>query len=165
MIDLSSYAKTLNGKPIAIFGLGLSGLSSVRAMVDAGIKVTAWDDNEANRKKAEDLGADIQDLTMIDLSGYASLVLAPGVPYSFEPHAVVVKAQKYNLEIMGDIEVLHRNDLECKTIGITGTNGKSTTTALMTHVLNECGMSAVMGGNIGEAVLDLNDIDDVDVLI
>jgi UDP-N-acetylmuramoylalanine--D-glutamate ligase len=165
MIDLSSYAETLNGRPVAVFGLGLSGLSVVRAMVDAGVNVTAWDDNETSRQSAKGLGADIQDLTMIDLSSYATLVLAPGVPYSFEPHAVVVNAQKYNLEIIGDIEVLYRNGLACKTIGITGTNGKSTTTALMTHVLNECGMTAAMGGNIGEAVLDLNDIGDVDILI
>lgn len=164
MIDLSPYAQTKNGKPVAVFGLGLSGLSTVRALVAAGIKVTAWDDTQESRDKAQEMGADIVDLTSIDLSPYAALVLAPGVPYTFEPHAVVVNAQKYDLEIIGDIEVLRRNKIPCKTIGITGTNGKSTTTALMTHVLNENGLKAVMGGNIGKAVFDL-DLRDVDVLV
>jgi UDP-N-acetylmuramoylalanine--D-glutamate ligase len=164
MIDLSPFAKTLDGKPVAIFGLGLSGLSTVKALRSADISVTAWDDNEEGRDKAKELGASIEDLTKIDLSGFACLVLSPGVPYTFEPHGVVVNAQKYNLEIIGDIEVLHRNGLPCKTIGITGTNGKSTTTALMTHVLNECGLKVVMGGNIGKPVFDL-DLNNVDVLV
>ncbi len=156
MIDLSSYAETLNGKPVAVFGLGISGLSTVAALVAAGIKVTAWDDKEENRHKASELGAEIKDLTQIDLSNYTALILSPGVPYTFEPHDVVVNAQKYDLEIFGDLELLHRSNHKLKTIGITGTNGKSTTTALMNHVLNEAGMSVVMGGNIGKAVCDLD---------
>ena len=86
------------------------------------------------------------------------------MPYTFEPHDVVLNAQKHNLEIIGDLELLHRSHHGVKTIGITGTNGKSTTTALITHVLNECGMKAVMGGNIGKAVLEL-DLDNVDILV
>lgn len=164
MIDLSSYAKTLEGKPVAVFGLGLSGLSTVKALVTANISVTAWDDNEIGRAQAQKAGAKIEDLTAIDLSNYAALILSPGVPYTFEPHDVVLNAQKYDLEIIGDLEVLYRNGLNCKTIGITGTNGKSTTTALMTHILNECGVKAVMGGNIGKAVFDL-ELDDIDVLV
>ncbi|HPF78775.1 MAG TPA: UDP-N-acetylmuramoyl-L-alanine--D-glutamate ligase [Alphaproteobacteria bacterium] len=165
MIDLSAYAKTLNGKPIAVFGLGVSGLSVVKALVAADIAVTAWDDSEDGRDKAKDLGAAIDDLTKIDLSGYAALILAPGVPYSFEPHPVVLNAQKYGIEIIGDLELLHRSGHGIKTIGITGTNGKSTTTALMTHVLNACGMKAVMGGNIGKAVCDIDMAQGIDVLV
>lgn len=164
MIDLSPFAETLDGNPVAVFGLGLSGLSAVKALRSANIAVTAWDDHEAGCSKAKELGASIEDLTKIDLSGFACLVLSPGVPYTFEPHDVVVNAQKHNLEIIGDIEVLHRNGLSGKTIGITGTNGKSTTTALMTHVLNECGLKAVMGGNIGKAVFDL-DLNNIDILV
>lgn len=165
MIDLSSYAKELNGKPVCVFGLGLSGLATVRALVAAGIKTTAFDDNADNCAKAKNFGADIQDLTKIDLSGYANLILAPGVPYSFNPHAVVVNAEKYGVEIIGDLELLHRAQHGVKTIGITGTNGKSTTTALLTHVLNECGLKAMMGGNIGKAVFDIEDIKNLDVLV
>lgn len=165
MIDLSSYADTLNGKPIAVFGLGISGLSAVRALVSAGIEVTAWDDNKDSCDKARDLGAVIEDLTKIDLSGFAALLLAPGVPYSFEPHAVVVNAQNAGIEIIGDLELLHRANHGVKVIGITGTNGKSTTTALMAHVLNECGLKVVMGGNIGKAVFDIDMTQGVDVLV
>ncbi len=164
MIDLSSYAKTLERKPVAVFGLGLSGLSTVKALVAANISITAWDDNEKGRAEARKAGAKIEDLATIDLSNYAALILSPGVPFTFEPHDVVINAQKYDLEIIGDLEVLYRNGLHCKTIGITGTNGKSTTTALMTHVLNECGTKAVMGGNIGKAVFDL-DLENIDVLV
>lgn len=155
MIDLSSYAQTLNGKPVAVFGLGVSSVAAIRALLAADIQVTAWDDKEENRKEAKILGADIRDLTKIDLKGYAFLLLAPGVPYSFEPHPVVVNAQKAGIEVIGDLELLHRCGHHLKTIGITGTNGKSTTTALATHVLNECGIKAVMGGNIGKPVFDL----------
>ena len=118
MIDLSSYRKMLKDKPVAVFGLGLSGLSTLKALVGAGIKVIAWDDREENQKKAQDMGADIQDLSVIDLSGYAALVLAPGVPYTFEPHAVILNAQKYDLEIIGDLEILHRNGLKVKLLAL-----------------------------------------------
>lgn len=164
MIDLTPYADTLEGKPVAVFGLGVSGLASIKALVAAKINVTAWDDNEDNRNKAQELGAFIEDVTTSDLSNYAALVLSPGVPYTFEPHAVVANALKYGLEIIGDLEILYRNGLTCKTIGITGTNGKSTTTALMTHVLNENGVTAVMGGNIGTPVFDLA-LEETEILV
>ena len=164
MIDLSSYIDSLEHKRVAVFGLGLSGLSSVQALIKSGAEVAAWDDNKDSQDKARALGADIQDLTKIELNDFDFLLLAPGVPYSYEPHDVVLNAQKYDLEIIGDLELLHRANHGVKTIGITGTNGKSTTTALMTHTLNQCGVRAVMGGNIGKAVLDL-DLNDVDVLV
>ncbi len=165
MIDLSFYAQKLDKKNVAVFGLGLSGLAAIKALISADISVTAWDDNQDNRDKAEVLGAVIFDLTQADLSVFDFLLLAPGVPYSFEPHAVVVNAQKHNLEIIGDLELLHRSGHEVKTIGITGTNGKSTTTALMAHILNECGVKTIMGGNIGKAVMDLDISDNIDVLV
>lgn len=164
MIDLSRFAEKLTHKKIAVFGLGLSGLSAVKALRGAGIIVTSWDDKEENQNKARDLGAGIEDLTQADLSGFDYLVLAPGVPYTHEPHAVVLNAQKYDLPIIGDLEILHLSQHGIKTIGITGTNGKSTTTALLTHTLNECGVKSVMGGNIGTPVLEL-ELDDVDALV
>jgi UDP-N-acetylmuramoylalanine--D-glutamate ligase len=164
MIDLSSYAQSLGKKRIAVFGLGMSGLSSVKALVKAGITVTAYDDKPENCDKAKAFGAEIEDLSHADLSVFDFLVLAPGVPYTYNPHAVVQNAQKYNVEIIGDLELLHRANHGVKTIGITGTNGKSTTTALLNHVLNECGKKSLMGGNIGKSVLDL-DLNDIEVLV
>ena len=165
MIDLSSYAETLENKAVVVFGLGLSGLAVVKALTSANIEVTAWDDNQESCKKAKSIGATISDVSQDGLSGFDFLLLAPGVPYSFKPHAVVQNARKYNLEIIGDLELLHRSGHTVKTIGITGTNGKSTTTALMTHVLNECGLTAMMGGNIGKAAMDMDLSRDVDVLV
>jgi UDP-N-acetylmuramoylalanine--D-glutamate ligase len=158
MIDLGRYAKTLNGKPVAVYGLGLSGFSCVRALIAAGVTVTAWDEDKAKRSIAKAAGAKIDEL--IDLTGYAALVLSPGIPLHLPaPHPVVERARHTGVEIIGDIELLYRANPARKTIGITGTNGKSTTTALVGHILKECGVSAAVGGNIGKAVLDLDDAD------
>ncbi len=157
MIDLSHFAKSLDGKPVALFGLGLSGLASVNALLATGIKVFAWDDNEASRAAVQKTDAICQPLDVETLSGCACLILAPGVPLTHpEPHDVVKAAHEAGIEIIGDVEVLYRCDHGHKTIGITGTNGKSTTTALLTHVLNACGHDAVMGGNIGVPVLQMS---------
>jgi UDP-N-acetylmuramoylalanine--D-glutamate ligase len=164
MVDVSSLKSELDGEPVAVFGLGISGLSTAKALIDGGIEVHAWDDKKENCQKAKELGAVITDLTQESLEPFAFLLLAPGVPYTFEPHKVVLNAQKYDTEIIGDLELLHRCRHGLKTIGITGTNGKSTTTALMVHVLNECGLKAVMGGNIGKPVFDL-DLSDKDTIL
>jgi len=165
MIDLSAYVQTLTHQKIAVFGLGVSGLSTVRALVKAGAKVCAWDDNKAAQNKARELGAEIVDLTQSLDGSYDFLVLSPGVPLTHPaPHAVVMRAQDSGLEIICDVELLHRADHGLKTIGITGTNGKSTTTALMAHVLNEGGVHAIAAGNIGTPVLDL-DLSKAEVLV
>lgn len=156
MIDLSSIAAGLGGRPVAVFGLGLSGLATVSAFVRAGVSVTAWDDDETKRTQAASEGATITNLTLADLSGFAMLVVAPGIPLTHpEPHVVVARAQEFGVEILGDVELLHRVHHGRKTIGITGTNGKSTTTALIGHVLNANGITASVGGNIGRAALDI----------
>lgn len=164
MIGLSSYVETLGGKPVAVFGLGSSGVSVSKALVEAGAKVVAWDDKEESRNQIADLDIELQDLCETNLQDFSFLVLAPGIPYTFEPHPVVVNAQKHDVEIIGDLELLHRCGHGLKTIGITGTNGKSTTTALMTYVLNQCGVKSKMGGNIGKAVFDL-EVNSDDVLV
>lgn len=161
MIDVSKFVKTLDGKPVAVFGLGVSGLASIEALTAATIKTLAWDDKESSRKAAEAKGATCQPLTPETLSNCACLLLAPGVPLTHpQPHDVVKAAQAAGVEIICDIEILHRTlglvSHSHKTIGITGTNGKSTTTALLTHILNACGQSAMMGGNIGAPVLTLS---------
>lgn len=157
MIDTKVFVESLNGKPLAVFGLGVSGLPTVKALVKGGAKIVAWDDNEESRASAQEVGAEIRDLTSEDFSQFAALVLSPGVPLHFpEPHDVVKKARAAEIEILGDLEILHRCRHGRKVIGITGTNGKSTTTALIGHVLQSTGMSCAVGGNIGTAALSLD---------
>ncbi len=157
MIDASEFVKTLNGKPVAVFGMGLSGISTIAALIRAGARVVAWDDNETRRQRAAEVGGELKDLAQEDFTQYACLVLSPGVPLHFpRPHPLVLKARDAGIEIIGDIEILSRCNHGREVIGITGTNGKSTTTALTGHILNVCGISASVGGNIGKAVLDLS---------
>ena len=157
MIDCTKFVETLNDKPVAVFGLGLSGFSTVKALVKAGAKVKAWDDCEDAREKAGKAGAEIIMLDKEQLEFCALLVLAPGVPLFFpKPHPVAKTAQDLGLEIICDLEILHRCDHGRKTIGVTGTNGKSTTTALISHILKSSGKDIATGGNIGKAVLGLD---------
>jgi UDP-N-acetylmuramoylalanine--D-glutamate ligase len=155
MIDLKSYVSTLNDKPVAVYGLGLSGMTAARALIAAGARVTAWDDDTEKREQAREMNATID--SMQNLSGYAFLVLSPGIPLHFpQPHPAVLRAREAGVEIIGDVELLHRSGHGLKTIGITGTNGKSTTTALTGHILGACGLDIAVGGNIGKPVLDMD---------
>jgi len=157
MIDAGKFVQTLEGKPVAVFGLGISNLAVIKTLVKAGATVAAWDDNPERHAAAADEGAEIRNLTHENFAPYACLILAPGVPLDHpEPHDVVKKARAAGVEIFCDLEVLHRCDHGRRTIGITGTNGKSTTTALIGHILNECGVKAAIGGNIGKAALALS---------
>jgi UDP-N-acetylmuramoylalanine--D-glutamate ligase len=154
-MSLKPFIKTLNGKPVGIFGLGMSGLSAVRALVKDGARVLAWDDEEEKRKEAERAGATLHNFQRDGMGGVACLILSPGVQLNHNPHKVVDVARGENVEIIGDLEVLHRTDHGHQTIGITGTNGKSTTTALIGHILKECGKPVSVGGNIGVPALEL----------
>lgn len=157
MINAKPFADSLNGKAVALFGLGASGLATIEALRKADIEVIAWDDRSFAHRAASDFGAIVKKLDTETLKSCAYLILAPGVPLTHpEPHEVVKAANAANCEIIGDIEILHRCNHGLKTIGITGTNGKSTSTALLTHVLNGCGHSAIMGGNIGVPALMLD---------
>ena len=145
----------------AIFGLGRSGLAAAAALCAAGNRVVAWDDAEAPRAKAAELGADIRDLIQ-DFGEAERLIVTPGVPLTHpEPHGVIAAARAANAEIWGDMDLfadaLAHGDLrEAVTlIGITGTNGKSTTTALVAHMLETAGYKTHKGGNIGTPVLEL----------
>ncbi len=151
---------TFAGRTVAVFGLGLSGLASCRALAAGGANVAAGDDNAAGREAAAKLGVAIEDLAQADWSRFATLVLAPGVPLTHpEPHWVVRKARAAGVEIVGDIELYCRERAqrapEAPFIAVTGTNGKSTTTALIAHILAAAGRDVQMGGNIGTAVLAL----------
>jgi UDP-N-acetylmuramoylalanine--D-glutamate ligase len=148
------------GKAVALFGLGGSGLATARALQVGGAEVHAWDDSEAGRTKAMDAGLHVTDLSTADWSRFAALILAPGVPLTHPaPHWSVVKAHAAGVEIIGDIELFFRERAKVApgstVVAITGTNGKSTTTALIAHVLKSAGRDVQMGGNIGTNILDL----------
>lgn len=156
MIDISAFARTLNGRPVAVFGLGISNLAAISALRAAEVEVVAWDDNAENRVKAGEAGAILSDLATMDMGQFSCLVLAPGVPLHFPaPHPVAARAREAGIEIICDIEILHRSMTGRPVVAITGTNGKSTTTALIGHILNAAGHPASVGGNIGAAALAL----------
>lgn len=151
---------TFTGRTVAVFGLGLSGLASCRALMAGGASVVAADDTAAGREAAAKVGVPTADLADADWSRFAALVLAPGVPLTHpEPHWTVRKATAAGVEIVGDVELFcrqrERSAPEAPFVAVTGTNGKSTTTALIAHILRSAGRDVQMGGNIGTAVLAL----------
>ena len=153
-------ATTFAGKDVALFGLGASGTATALALAAGGAQVAAWDDNTASRAAAERAGVPLADLSQADWSGFAALVLAPGVPLTHpEPHWTVGKAKAAGVEIIGDVELFCRERAklcpDAPFVAITGTNGKSTTTALLTHILRASGKDVAMGGNIGTPILAL----------
>ncbi|TDR88155.1 UDP-N-acetylmuramoyl-L-alanine--D-glutamate ligase [Enterovirga rhinocerotis] len=151
---------TFAGRRVALFGLGGSGLATALALKAGGADVVAYDDSEASREKARAQGIAVADLRAEDWSRFTSLVLAPGVPLTHPaPHWTVGLAKAANVEIIGDIELFCRERAalapDAPFVAITGTNGKSTTTALVAHILREAGLDVQMGGNIGTAILSL----------
>ena len=151
---------TLVGRKVAVFGLGGSGLVSAQALLAGGAEVVAFDDNPESLKKAEATGIPIGDLRALDWTKLAALVLAPGVPLTHpEPHWSVELAHKSSVPVIGDIELFCRERRRLAPnapfVAITGTNGKSTTTALTAHLAASAGMDAQLGGNIGTAILSL----------
>ena len=157
MVDLKPYVATLTKKKVLVYGLGRTGLSAVKALLKAGAKVVAGDDNIKAVEEAKSLGAEILDENAQDYSEFDFMLLSPGIPLTHpEPHRVVKLAQAAGIEIIGDIELYHRNGLTGVTIGVTGTNGKTTTSHLIHHILTKCGRKAVLGGNMGRPVLDID---------
>lgn len=141
------------GKRYAVLGLARSGLATVDALVASGAEVTAWDNKEEARAKVGD-NATLADPLEIDLAGFDGVVVSPGVPLN--KHPIAAKARAANVRLIGDIELFAqaRPSLPAhKVVGITGTNGKSTTTALIHHILKTAGIPTEMGGNIGLPIL------------
>ncbi len=158
MIPITEYA----GRDVAVYGLGRTGLSAAKALAAGGARVHAWDDGEEARAKAEAEGVNVSDINKRDWQKFAVLVLSPGIPYRFpQPHRLVRLAEMTGVPVVGDVELFARavqampEKGRAKIVGITGTNGKSTTTALIGHILKEAGLDARIGGNIGTGVLDL----------
>ncbi|MBL8698711.1 MAG: UDP-N-acetylmuramoyl-L-alanine--D-glutamate ligase [Alphaproteobacteria bacterium] len=152
LIDVFAF----NGLPVAVLGLGKSGRVAAEALVAAGAEVRAWDDSEAARQAAAARGIPIVDLLKTDWREITTLVISPGIPHTHPaPHPVAALARQHNAELIGDIELLARSIREPSWIGITGTNGKSTTTALVGHILQTAGRAVQVGGNIGTPALSL----------
>ena len=147
---------TRKDQNVAVFGLGVSGIAAARALIDGGARVSAWDDDARSRDKAS-----LQSVPMTESSTYAwtdadALVLSPGVPLTHPtPHPVVDLAHAAGCPIVGDIELLVEARPEATFVAVTGTNGKSTTTSLIGHVLGNSGRELQIGGNLGPPVLSL----------
>jgi UDP-N-acetylmuramoylalanine--D-glutamate ligase len=157
-------ARSFENTDVGVYGLARSGSSALRALKAGGARPFAWDDKDEARSKVAGEGA-----TIVPWSGWPwpslkALVLSPGVAFTHPaPHDVVVKAKSHGVEVIGDMELFAREigaDLlvpgRAPVIAVTGTNGKSTTTALIGHILSACGFEVQVGGNIGKAVLDLD---------
>lgn len=168
MIPITAFS----GKRVALFGLGISGFSAASALKAGGAEVIVFDDTPSRCQEAEGQGLEVVDLKTADWDKIEALVLSPGVPLTHpKPHWVVEKARAAFVPVIGDTELFfseylkrgaglgasHQESESDRVIVITGTNGKSTTTALTTHILKEAGGCAVMGGNIGYGVLDMPD--------
>ncbi|AYG94042.1 UDP-N-acetylmuramoyl-L-alanine--D-glutamate ligase [Brevundimonas naejangsanensis] len=150
------------GRRVAVFGLGRSGITAARALQAGGAIPVLWDDGVSGRMQAEAEGFVVEDLTRADWSGFAALVLSPGAPLTHpRPHWTVERAHAAGVPVIGDVELFARalaalpEGQRPRVVAITGTNGKSTTTALIGWVLKSAGLSVHIGGNIGIGVLAL----------
>jgi UDP-N-acetylmuramoylalanine--D-glutamate ligase len=156
MIPVTSFA----GKTVAVFGLGGSGLASCHALRAGGAEVIAGDDSSDNVTKAAQAGFITADLRSVSWVNLAALILTPGAPLTHPaPHWSVLLARQAGVEVIGDVELFCRERRryapQAPFVAITGTNGKSTTTALIAHLMKVAGYDTQMGGNIGTAILSL----------
>jgi UDP-N-acetylmuramoylalanine--D-glutamate ligase len=153
---------TLAGRRVAVFGLGTSGIATAKGLVEGGADVVCSDDNAAGIEAAAEAGFKTGDLKDANWAVFSALVLAPGVPLTHpQPHWAVRAARFAGVEVIGDLELFCRErrlqDFDVPLVCITGTNGKSTTTALTAHILKEAGRDTEVGGNIGTAMLSLGE--------
>jgi UDP-N-acetylmuramoylalanine--D-glutamate ligase len=141
------------GRRYAVLGLARSGLASVAALVASGARVTAWDNREEARAVVAD-EVEIADLLSLDLAGYDGVVVSPGVPLN--RHPIAAHAAAAGVPVIGDIELFAQARATLpphRVVGVTGTNGKSTTTALIHHIAGAAGMPSTMAGNIGYPIM------------
>jgi UDP-N-acetylmuramoylalanine--D-glutamate ligase len=158
-------AKAFAGKHYAVYGLARSGLAAAQALLASGANVTAWDAKEEARAKAP-AGLDVANLDEAGLTKFDGIVVTPGLPLN--RHPIRQRAHQAGVEIIGDIELFARARPELplhKVVGITGTNGKSTTTALVHHILKTAGVPTTMGGNIGLPILAQDPLPDGGVYV
>ena len=172
MIPMQGY----EGRKVAVLGLGRSGLATARALAAGGAEALLWDDSPEARAKAEVAGLRLTDLTRDRaLAGVAALVVSPGIPHLYPaPHKVIARARERGVPVDNDIGLFFRSwatadwdqfEQVPKVVAVTGSNGKSTTTALIHHILEVAGRPTQVGGNIGRGVFDLDPAQDGEVVV
>jgi len=152
--------RPFKGEQIAVVGLGRAGLPAAERLASWGAQVTCWDDRPEARAAAEALGLAVADPSVGPFR-WTALLLSPGIPHRLpQPHPAAAAALKAGRRILCDAEYLYRavraKGSRARFVGITGTNGKSTTTALLHHILRNAGVTVEVGGNLGPAALGLN---------
>ncbi len=166
----------LAGARVAVLGLGRSGLATARALVAGGAEPLLWDDAPEARARAEAEGFQLTDLTRdAAWAGMALFVTSPGIPHLYpEPNRHIARALREGVPVDNDIGLFFRSwasadwdqfDRMPKVVAVTGSNGKSTTTALIHHLLHEAGRPTQMAGNIGRGVLDLDPPQEGEVVV
>lgn len=172
MIPVRGY----EGHSVGVLGLGRSGLATARALVAGGAMPVCWDDNEATQERARAEGFLVADLTKDrNWDGIGCLVTSPGIPHLYPaPHPVILKAWEMGAVVDNDVGLFFRSygtpewdefEILPRVICVTGSNGKSTTTALIQHILEQSGRNVQMGGNIGRGVLDLEPASDGQITV
>ncbi len=166
----------VENQTIAVLGLGRSGRATAAALAEGGAHVVVWDDGADTREQAEADGMTVLDLTRdASWEGVSALITSPGIPHLYpKPHPVIAKAYELGVPVDNDIGLFFRSfatrdwdqfDTTPRVIAITGSNGKSTTTALIHHILKESGRPTQIGGNIGTGVLSLDPAHDGEVVV
>ena len=172
MIPVIGY----RGHKVAVLGLGRSGLASAAALLAGGAEPLLWDESAQAREKAEAAGYALTDLSRAAaFDGVAALITSPGIPHLYpSPHPIIARAMELGIPVDNDIGLFFRSyatpewdnfETAPRVICVTGSNGKSTTTALIHHILEECGRPTQMGGNIGRGALDLDPATDGEVVV
>ena len=166
----------VENQTIAVHGLGRSGRATAEALAAGGAHVVVWDDGADTREQAQADGMNVLDLTRdASWDGISALITSPGIPHLYpKPHPVIAKAYELGVPVDNDIGLFFRSfatrdwemfDTTPRVIAITGSNGKSTTTALIHHILKEAGRPTQIGGNIGTGVLSLDPAHDGEVVV
>ncbi|MCX5617898.1 UDP-N-acetylmuramoyl-L-alanine--D-glutamate ligase [Bombella sp. TMW 2.2543] len=168
--SLTWPATLLAGRRYAVCGLGRNGAAVVQALLNLGATVQAWDDNKPELPEPLSTHPRLTLAPLVDLSGMDALILSPGIPHHLpKPHPTALLAQEQHVPILSDAELLwqvvRKAGSKARFVSITGTNGKSTTTALLTHILTQAGIPACCGGNFGTASLALPALGDDGVYI
>ncbi|CUJ19876.1 UDP-N-acetylmuramoyl-L-alanine--D-glutamate ligase [Cognatishimia activa] len=172
MIPVQGYS----GQRVGVLGLGRSGLTSARALREGGAVPLCWDDNPAAREAAASEGFEIVELGKAGaMDGLACLIVSPGIPHLYpNPNPVIRAAMVAGVPVDNDISLFFGSfatsewdnlDVVPKIVAVTGSNGKSTTSALIHHVLKSVGRNTQLAGNIGRGVLDIDPAADGDVVV
>lgn len=157
MIWIAKYS----GQKVGVLGLGITGISAVESLNRSGVNVSVWDDCQKRRLLAENLGFSVIDFRIEGLGNIDLLFVSPGIPLAYpEPHPIVGLARRNGVKIVSDMELLQQSCPNAHYIGVTGTNGKSTVTSLIGHLLRHVGGPVQVGGNLGKPALGLEMLDE-----